>query len=58
MSAYLYNEFNKLVEIINNCDFITFSFVIYRVNGKIVKREAKNGHFFLQENNEINAFYN
>lgn len=46
MTAYLYNRYNKLVEIINNCTVISPSYVEYEKFGQVIRREADDGFWF------------
>lgn len=43
MTAYLYNRYRKLVEIINNCTVISPSHIEYEKFGQVISREAGEG---------------
>lgn len=46
MTAYLYDRYHKLIEVINNCTVITPRYVEYQKFNQTIRREADEGHFF------------
>lgn len=46
MTAYLYNRYHQLIEVINNCSIITPTYIEYEKFGQTIRREADEGLWF------------